>query len=82
MFNKKILITGATGFISSHLTELCVELGYNVKDLDRYNTNNYWGRFENSEFKDGFEEKRVSKVIERVQIPENINYYKPDKYNV
>jgi nucleoside-diphosphate-sugar epimerase len=25
--NKNILITGATGFIGSHLTELLVELG-------------------------------------------------------
>ena len=27
---KKILITGATGFVGSHLTELCVEKGYEV----------------------------------------------------
>ena len=27
---KKILITGATGFIGSHLTELCVEKGFEV----------------------------------------------------
>lgn len=55
MFNKNILITGATGFIGSHLTELCVELGYNVKVFDRYNPNNYWGWLENSEYKDDFE---------------------------
>ena len=28
--NKSVLITGAAGFIGSHLTELCVEKGYNV----------------------------------------------------
>ena len=43
MFNNNILITGATGFIGSHLVELCVELGYNVKAFDRYNPNNHWG---------------------------------------
>ena len=48
---SKILITGATGFIGSHLTELCVELGYRVKAFDRYNPNNDWGWLENSVYK-------------------------------
>ena len=52
---KSIIITGATRFIGSHLTELCVELGYNVKAFDRYNPNNNWGWLENSEYKDNFE---------------------------
>tara|TARA_B100000315_G_scaffold257300_1_gene305692 strand:+ start:362 stop:520 length:159 start_codon:yes stop_codon:yes gene_type:complete len=39
---NKILITGATGFIGSHLTELCVEKGYSVIAFDRYNPNNTW----------------------------------------
>jgi len=47
----KILITGATGFIGSHLTELCVELGYKTTAFDRYNPNNHWGWLENSEYK-------------------------------
>jgi len=47
---SKILITGATGFIGSHLTELCVELGYSVKAFDRYNPNNDWGWLENSRY--------------------------------
>lgn len=46
--NKKILITGATGFIGSHLVELCVEAGYEVVAFDRYNINNSWGWLENS----------------------------------
>ena len=29
--NKKILITGADGFIGSHLTEALVEAGYDVR---------------------------------------------------
>jgi NAD dependent epimerase/dehydratase len=49
--NKSILITGGTGFIGSHLTELCVELGYNVSAFDRYNPNNHWGWLENSKYK-------------------------------
>ena len=36
---KKILICGATGFIGSHLTELCVEKGFEVIAFDRYNPN-------------------------------------------
>ena len=52
---KKLLITGATGFIGSHLAELCVEKGYNVVAFDRYNTNNHWGWLEGSEYKDDLE---------------------------
>jgi dTDP-glucose 4,6-dehydratase len=47
----KILITGATGFIGSHLTEMCIEEGYNVIAYDRYNPNNHWGWLENSKYK-------------------------------
>jgi NAD dependent epimerase/dehydratase len=52
---EKILITGATGFIGSHLTELCTELGYVVKAFDRYNPNNHWGWLEDSHFKNDIE---------------------------
>lgn len=48
--SKKVLITGATGFIGSHLTELCVEEGYEVRAFDRYNPNNNWGWLENSAY--------------------------------
>ena len=51
MQNKKILITGASGFIGSHLAELCVELGFEVRVFDRYNSNNNWGWLENSTYK-------------------------------
>jgi NAD dependent epimerase/dehydratase len=51
----KILITGATGFIGSHLVELCVKSGYEVIAFDRYNPNNNWGWLEHSKFKDDFQ---------------------------
>lgn len=41
--NKKILITGADGFIGSHLTEELVNQGYNVKAFVYYNSFNSWG---------------------------------------
>ena len=55
MRNKKIMITGATGFIGSHLTEFCVKLGFNVVAFDRYNSNNDWGWLENSKYKNDFQ---------------------------
>ena len=50
----KILITGATGFIGSHLTEHIVSKGYEVVAFDRYNPNNSWGWLENSKLKNDF----------------------------
>ena len=52
---KKILITGATGFIGSHLTELLVEKGFDVIAFDRYNSNNDWGWLEESIYKNDIE---------------------------
>jgi len=52
---KKILITGAGGFIGSHLAELCVANGYSVRGLVRYNSMNTWGWLEESEYKDDIE---------------------------
>jgi NAD dependent epimerase/dehydratase len=43
---NKILITGADGFIGSHLTELLVREGYQVKALSQYNSFNFWGWLE------------------------------------
>ena len=47
----KIIITGATGFIGSHLTELCIDQGHDVIAFDRYNPNNHWGWLERSKRK-------------------------------
>ena len=40
---KKVLCTGADGFIGSHLTEALLESGYNVKAFVFYNSYNSWG---------------------------------------
>lgn len=40
---KKILITGAAGFIGSHLVERLFKDGYNLKLLVPYNVDNSWG---------------------------------------
>ena len=40
---KKILITGAAGFVGSHLTEFFIKKGYKVIAFDRYNSFNSFG---------------------------------------
>ena len=40
---KKVLVTGADGFIGSHLTENLLEKGYEVKAFVMYNSFNTWG---------------------------------------
>ena len=39
----KVLVTGADGFIGSHLAEELLELGYDVKAFTYYNSFNTWG---------------------------------------
>jgi len=40
---KKVLVTGAAGFIGSHLTELLIRKGYDVRAFIHYNSLNSWG---------------------------------------
>ncbi len=40
---RKILVTGADGFIGSHLTEALVRIGYDVRAFVLYNSFNSWG---------------------------------------
>jgi len=46
--NKKILVTGADGFIGSHLTEHLVRLGHDVRAFVYYNSFNSWGWLDHS----------------------------------
>lgn len=43
---KNVLVTGADGFIGSHLVELLHRSGYSVKALAQYNSFNNWGWIE------------------------------------
>ena len=46
---KTALVTGADGFIGSHLCEMLVDAGYRVKALSQYNSFNNWGWLEDIE---------------------------------
>jgi len=46
--HKKILITGADGFIGSHLTEKLIRLGYDVRAFVFYNAFGHWGWLDES----------------------------------
>ena len=54
--NKKILVTGADGFIGSHLVEYLINQGYQVKAVCYYNSFNSWG------WLDSFEKEIVDKI--------------------
>jgi len=54
--NKKILVTGADGFIGSHLVEYLVNQGYQVKAFCFYNSFNSWG------WLDSFDKNIVDKI--------------------
>jgi len=51
----KILITGADGFIGSHLTEMLVTKGHEIIALSQYNSFNNWGWLEDINCKDKVE---------------------------
>lgn len=48
MSGKRVLVTGADGFIGSHLTEHLVEQGYDVRAFVLYNSFNSWGWLDRS----------------------------------
>ena len=53
---KKVLVTGADGFIGSHLTELLLEKGYDVRAFTLYNSFNTWG------WLDTFEKAKLNEI--------------------
>jgi len=52
---KTVLVTGADGFIGSHLIEALFAKGYKVKALVQYNSFNSWGWLEDSNCKNDIE---------------------------
>lgn len=48
MAKEKVLVTGADGFIGSHLTEMLVRDGYDVRAFVMYNSLNSWGWLDNA----------------------------------
>ncbi len=55
MKKSVVLVTGADGFIGSHLVEMLVEQGHEVKALSQYNSFNNWGWLDNVKCRDGIE---------------------------
>ena len=53
--DKKVLVTGAGGFIGSHLTERLVELGANTRAFVHYNSMGTWGWLDYSPMKSQIE---------------------------
>ncbi|MBI6953007.1 MULTISPECIES: NAD-dependent 4,6-dehydratase LegB [unclassified Pseudomonas] len=93
---KKVLVTGADGFIGSHLTELLVREGFEVKALSQYNSFNYWGWLEdvdclgqveilNGDVRDPHYCKHITKGVDTVfhlaaLIAIPYSYVAPDSY--
>ena len=53
--DKRVLVTGAGGFIGSHLTERLAQLGAKTRAFVRYNSSGAWGWLDHSPLKNDFE---------------------------
>lgn len=53
--DKRVLVTGAGGFIGSHLTERLVELGAKTRAFVRYSSTGAWGWLDQSPLKNDIE---------------------------
>lgn len=49
LLGKKILVTGANGFIGSHLTEELIRRGHSVRAFVHYNSSDSWGWLDHSD---------------------------------
>lgn len=94
--NKRVLVTGADGFIGSHLTELLVKSGAKVRALSQYNSFNNWGWLEDIECLDDVEvvcgdvrdSEYCRKITENIDVVFNLaaliaipySYVAPDSY--
>lgn len=74
---SRVLVTGADGFIGSHLTEMLVERGARVRALSVYNSFNDWGWLEgcncldrievvNGDIRDGNFVRAITKGIDAI----------------
>lgn len=92
---KKILVTGADGFIGSHLTEMLLEEGHHVRALSYYNSFNDWGWLEGlnhpdlevvtGDVRDPYFCKHISKDVDTIfhlaaLIAIPYSYIAPDSY--
>jgi len=91
-----ILVTGADGFIGSHLTEMLAKQGHQIKALSQYNSFNYWGWLEevdcldqievlNGDVRDPHYCKHITKSIDVIYhlaalIAIPYSYVAPDSY--
>jgi NAD dependent epimerase/dehydratase len=94
--NKKVLVTGADGFIGSHLVEKLVECGCQVVALSQYNSFNNWGWLEglpclknievvSGDIRDSY---FIEKIIRNIDIVFHLaaliaipySYYAPESY--
>ena len=51
----RVIVTGAGGFIGSHLCERLIKKNYNVRAFIKYNSRNFWGWLENIKNKEKLE---------------------------
>lgn len=68
--DKIVLVTGADGFIGSHLVQMLLNEGYRVKALSQYNSFNFWGWLEDIEDPHG----RMEVVCGDVRDPDFCRY--------